>query len=68
MEAFGELEIAKMETPEKTDNKSNSADGNPNNIPLVVDFFESVGERFYFAINYCILPCFLCDCFLSPTL
>ena len=23
-EAFGELEIAKMETPEKTDNKSNS--------------------------------------------
>ena len=24
-EEFGELEIAKMETPEKTDNKSNSA-------------------------------------------
>ena len=24
-EAFGELEIAKMETPEKTDNKSNTA-------------------------------------------
>ena len=24
-EAFGELEIAKMETPEETDNKSNTA-------------------------------------------